>query len=219
MTSMSPGVPRRHHRLRLRFTVSLAAGLVVGLPVSVATASILGLLVGWETAAVVYMIWAWTVMLPLDARATSDLAGREDPGRTAMDVILLAASVTSLAPVAIVIAAGTPHGAVDAKTAAAVAVTSIVLSWALVHTVFTARYARLYYANPVGGISFNADDPPCYGDFAYLAFTIGMTYQVSDTNLQNRTIRRTALRHGLLSYLFGAVIIAATINLLSGLAK
>ncbi|MDQ1394509.1 MAG: hypothetical protein QOF30_3486, partial [Acidimicrobiaceae bacterium] len=55
--------------------------------------------------------------------------------------------------------------------------------------------------------------------FAYLAFTIGMTYQVSDTNLTSQEIRRTALRHGLLSYLFGTVIIAATINLAAGLVK
>ncbi len=211
--------PRRHHRLRLRFTVSLAVGVAVGLTVSVATANILGLLVGWDAAALVYMVWAWVVMLPLDASVTSELAVREDPGRATMDVILLAASVASTAPVALVIAAGASHGGVNPKTAAVLGVTSIVLSWALVHTVFTARYARLYYASPVGGISFNEDAPPCYSDFAYLAFTIGMTYQVSDTNLTSQAVRRTALRHGLLSYFFGAVIIAATINLLAGLAK
>jgi uncharacterized membrane protein len=136
-----------------------------------------------------------------------------------MDVILLAASVTSLALVFWVVAAGAPEGAVSRNVAAILGVSTVMLSWALVHTVFTARYARLYYSSPVGGVDFNENDLPCYTDFAYLALTIGMTYQVSDTNLRDRAIRRTALRHGLLSYLFGAVIIASTINLLAALAR
>ena len=70
-----------------------------------------------------------------------------------------------------------------------------------------------------GGIDFNEDDPPAYADFAYLAFTLGMTFQVSDTDLQTKPIRATALRHGLLSYLFGAIILATTINLVAGLVK
>jgi uncharacterized membrane protein len=67
-------------------------------------------------------------------------------------------------------------------------------------------------------VDFNQDDPPRYADFAYLAFTIGMTFQVSDTDLKTTEIRATALRHALLSYLFGSVILAATINLIAGLA-
>ena len=70
-----------------------------------------------------------------------------------------------------------------------------------------------------GGISFNEDARPSYSDFAYLAFTIGMTFQVSDTDLQNNDIRRLALRHMLLSYLMGAVIVAVTINLVAGMTK
>jgi uncharacterized membrane protein len=96
-------------------------------------------------------------------------------------------------------------------------VVSVALSWALVHGVFTLRYARSYYGPPVGGIDFNEDDPPSYLDFAYLALTIGMTFQVSDTNLTNKAIRRIALGHALLSYVFGAVIVALVINVVSSL--
>jgi uncharacterized membrane protein len=144
---------------------------------------------------------------------------RQDPGRAAMDAILLTASVANLASVASVIAVAGPKSVVDPLLAAAIAATSVVLSWGMVHTVFTARYARLYYTGTDGGIDFNSDDPPGYADFAYVAFTIGMTFQVSDTDLQTKAIRRTALRHALLSYLFGAVVIAVTINLLAGLAN
>jgi len=102
---------------------------------------------------------------------------------------------------------------------AGLSILAVALAWAAVHTVFTTRYARLYYCGSDGGIDFNQDDPPQYSDFAYLAFTIGMTFQVSDTDLKTKLIRATALRHMLLSYLFGAVIIATTINLVAGLSK
>jgi uncharacterized membrane protein len=98
-------------------------------------------------------------------------------------------------------------------------VASVVLAWSVVHTVFSLRYAKLYYQGEGGGVDFNEEESPCYTDFAYLALTIGMTFQVSDTNLKTKEIRRTALRHALLSYVFGALIIATTINLIAGLTK
>ncbi|MFP3686375.1 DUF1345 domain-containing protein, partial [Bacillus sp. SIMBA_026] len=80
-------------------------------------------------------------------------------------------------------------------------------------------YSRTAHAGgEVGGISFNQERPPQYTDFAYLATSLGMTYQVSDTNLGNHAIRLEALKHSLLSYLFGTVILAVTINLVIGLA-
>jgi uncharacterized membrane protein len=87
------------------------------------------------------------------------------------------------------------------------------VSWVAIHTVFTLRYAQLYYSGAPGGIDFNQPEPPAYVDFAYLAFTIGMAFQVSDTGLQTRKIRATVLRQALLSYVFGVVIVAMTINL------
>ena len=71
----------------------------------------------------------------------------------------------------------------------------------------------------VGGIDFGQSGRPCYSDFAYLAFTIGMTFQVSDTQLETRELRRTVLRHAVLSYLFGSLILASTINLLVSMAS
>jgi uncharacterized membrane protein len=112
--------------------------------------------------------------------------------------------------------AGGAHGATKAYLLA-IGLISVVLSWLCVHTVFTLNYARLYYQDEPGGIDFNEPDRPDYRDFAYLAFTIGMTFQVSDTNLTTKPIRRTALRHALVSYLFGAVIIALVINIVASL--
>ena len=98
------------------------------------------------------------------------------------------------------------------------AAATVVLSWLAVQTVFTLRYAHLYYSEgEVGGIDFHDEEAPDYGDFAYLAFTVGMTYQVSDTNVGSKRIRTIVRRHALLSYMFGVAVIATTINVAAGL--
>jgi uncharacterized membrane protein len=98
-------------------------------------------------------------------------------------------------------------------------IATIAISGLIVHTTFTLRYARLYYTDPVGGINYKqgAQYAPDYRDFAYTAFTIGMTYQVSDTDITNRKLRHVVLRHALVSFVFGAVIIGATVNIVAGL--
>jgi uncharacterized membrane protein len=98
----------------------------------------------------------------------------------------------------------------------ALAAGSVVASWPAIHALFALRYARLYYAEG-GGIDFRDDRLADYGDFAYVAFTLGMTYEVSDTDSKSKGIRMTALRHALLSYLFGTVVVAMTINVVAGL--
>jgi uncharacterized membrane protein len=83
------------------------------------------------------------------------------------------------------------------------------------------RYAHLHFESPARGVEFLSAEsaPPTYADFAYLSFTIGMTYQVSDTALRDGRMRRSVLTHSMLSYLFGVVIVAGTINLISGLVS
>jgi uncharacterized membrane protein len=95
-----------------------------------------------------------------------------------------------------------------------------VLSWTVVNTVFMLRYAHLYYDARREAVDFagaEGRDRPDYRDFAYLAFTIGMCYQVSDTELRDRIIRRTVLMHALMSYVFGVVIVASGVNIVAGL--
>ena len=143
----------------------------------------------------------------------------EDPSRATTGAVIVVAAVASLAAVGFILVQATSTKGSSQDLLAGVGVLSVALSWFTVHTVFTLRYARLYYVGPDGGVNFNQDAPPRYLDFAYLAFTIGMTFQVSDTDLQTGSIRATALRRALLSYLFGAVILATTINLISGLGS
>ena len=102
---------------------------------------------------------------------------------------------------------------------AAMAVLSVARSWILVHTLFTLHYASLYYSGTAGGVDFNQAEPPRDGDFAYQEFTIGMTFQVSDTSPQAQAFRMTAQRYSLLVSLFGSFILATLINLVAGLVR
>jgi len=174
--------------------------------------------IGWGIACIVYISWVWGSMASGDDKVTADIARREDPTSRISELLTIIGSVLSLGAVIILIfAAKDAHGITKVLVPIG-ALLSVALSWFLVHTLFTLRYARLYFAGKRGGINFNQTDAPRFIDFAYLAFTIGMTYQVSDTNLEQFAIRSLALRQGLLSYLFGAIILAATINLVAGLA-
>ena len=176
------------------------------------------ILIGWSTAATIYSARVWLVSRSMDARTTELHATSDDDSRVVADITLLAACVASLVAVGLALVKAAQTGGAAQALFTGIAVLSVVMAWVLVHTVFTLRYGHLYYEHR-SGIEFHDDSDPTYRDFAYVAFTIGMTYQVSDTELKSRAIRATALRQALLSYLFGAVIIAMTINVVAGLVK
>ncbi len=175
-------------------------------------------LVGWDLAVLVFSGWVWAATARMDAPTTQAHATADDPGRASSDLIVLAAAVASLAAVGVVLVQASSATGLAQGLLAGLGVVSVALSWFAVHTLFMLRYARLYYLDSAGGIDFNQDEKPVYSDFAYLAFTVGMTYQVSDTDLKTHAIRATALRHSLLSYLFGAVILATAINFVVSIA-
>lgn len=172
---------------------------------------------GWDVAALLFVSWMWHSLWSLDAADTAEQARRENPQRIAADGLLLSASIASLIAVGLVLVRAGHSNGLSKALLVGLSIATIVLAWSVVHTVYSLRYAKLYYTGKDGGVDFNAEGAPCYIDFAYLALTIGMTFQVSDTNLKTTNIRRTALRHALLSYTFGTLIIAATINLIAGL--
>ena len=202
-----------------KLSIALAAGVLASLLLPSLGLARLMPVVAWDAAVLVYLAWVWLTVWRLDPRATREHAVREDPGRTTADVILLVASIASLAAdIFLVLHAGKVTGG-SRVLGLMLGLGTVVLSWLLVHTVYTLKYARLYYKKTHGEIEFNESDAPQYTDFAYLAFTLGMTFQVSDTNLKTKEIRVTALRHALLSYVFGTVIIATTINTLVSLSQ
>jgi uncharacterized membrane protein len=169
-----------------------------------------------DAAAAVFVIWVWASVARVDAAATARIARAEDASRAAAEAVLLGAGVASLLAVAFTLAGAGDAGAPQRGLLTALAIASVALAWLSVHTVFLLRYARIYYTPPEGGIDFG-DEPPDYRDFAYLALTIGMTFQVSDTDLTAKRVRRVALHHALISYLFGTVIVAITVSSVAGL--
>jgi uncharacterized membrane protein len=199
---------------------ALVPAVVVGVVVGLTLRPSLGPLAGYDAAMLFYVVRVWLTIWPKDAKGTAAIATREDPGRPTADLILLLAAVASLGAVAVaIVQSHSSHGSIRGVEIG-LGAGSVVVSWLTVHTIYTLKYARLYYrgGDGEGGIEFENHVRPPYSDFAYLALTIGMTFQVSDTDLQSVEFRRLALRHALLSYLFGAVILAATINLVAGLA-
>jgi uncharacterized membrane protein len=204
---------------RTLVSVAVAAGLVCGTGVAATGHAEFGTLVGWDVATLVYLVRAWVVVWPMDAEETARHAVRNDPTRRVAEVLLIVAALASLVSVGFVLARAAHATGASELLRVGLGVVSVVLSWTVVHTIFTLRYARLYYYGADGGIDFNQSEPPDYGDFAYVAFSIGMTFQVSDTSLSGGEMRRTALKHALLSYLFGTGVLATTINLVASISS
>lgn len=169
-----------------------------------------------DIAALVFVVWVWVSVATADAVATARMALAEDASRAAAEGVLLGAGGASLLAVAFTLVQAGRADAPARGLLSALAIGSVALAWISIHTVFVLRYARLYYSPPQGGIDFGGESPD-YLDFAYLALTIGMCFQVSDTDLTGKRVRRTALHHALLSYVFGTVIVAVTVNLVASL--
>jgi uncharacterized membrane protein len=174
-------------------------------------------LLGWDVTAASLLVWVWWTVRGADGDQTARIAKAEArSGRSIPDLVLVSASVASLGGVGFALVKASSTAGAARALIIAVAVLTVALSWVSVHTVYTLRYADLYYLAD-GGIDFHDDRAPDYGDFAYVAFTIGMTYQVSDFDLVSRPIKKTALRHGLLSFVFGIAVISVTINVVADL--
>ncbi len=201
---------------RNRLLICLALGIIAFVVAYLFVEWQVAVLVGWDVTSAAFIALVYLGIHGKDAAATKRAAVSEDDSRAASEAILVGANIASLVSIAFaLVAAGATHGA--AKTAiTTLVVVSVVLSWAAVHVVFMLRYARLYYAHN-GGIDWHSDAPPDFKDFLYVALTIGMTFQVSDTDLNSKSIRMTAIRHALLSYLFGVVVISSMINVVATL--
>ena len=203
-----------------RALISLGAGLATGLAVALLATPRLLPLVSWTVTIGVVLTWVWWISWPQDAAGTKQLAEQETSTRST-DVWLLVAAVASLAVVVVALVQSSSQKSATSVATVLLSVLSVALSWALVNTVYAFKYARMYYFDEPdkGGIDFKQDDPPTYSDFAYLAFTVGMSFAVSETEPTATRIRRVALGHALLSYIFGTGILAVAINLVTNLGQ
>jgi uncharacterized membrane protein len=206
-----------------RAVVVMCLGVVVAVALAPTGSAEVAVVGGWDVAALAFLLAVWRIVLRADGDHPKHLARREDETRTSARALLVAASLASLVGVGAALSLGGDRTGATRIALIAFAVVTLVLSWTVVNTLYTLRYADLHFSS-AAGIDFG-DPPseslpsPSYRDFAYLAFTIGMTYQVSDTSLRDPRLRRSVLAHALLSYLFGVVIVSGAVSLITGLIR
>ncbi|MFD0548398.1 DUF1345 domain-containing protein [Streptomyces rectiviolaceus] len=187
---------------------------MAGVAVGALTNAPLGILAGIAAAETLFVVAGWIVLWPMDAATTHRNVRREEFRPVTEELVVVGAALCGLIGIVVLLLLGDSG---MGHAAAATALGGVFMAWAALHLMYATRYAYLYYLAPTGGIDFNSDDPPAYSDFLYFSFNLGMTYQVSDTGVSSSTIRAVVLRHCLLSYVFGASILATTINLVAGI--
>lgn len=149
-----------------------------------------------------------------DSKMTATVAKRDDMNHSLSDAIVLLASLASIGAVVYLLVSKD-----SSMLHIGLGLASIIISWATVHMLYAVRYAAMYYSDPEGGVDFNSKEQPRFSDFLYLAYTVGMTYQIADTDISTSKFRAVVLGHAALSFIFGTAIIATTINFLVNLSK
>jgi uncharacterized membrane protein len=209
-----------------RIIFSMALTLIVFFLIRHAYRPSMVFMVSWICFAASSLILTWITIFTSHPAEVRTIAKIQDPSRTLIFLFVIFSAFISLFAI-IVLLNDLPK---DSKRGVNVhlllSIASVVLSWLLIHTLFTLRYAHMYYTcrymekgiekERVGGLDFPSEDEPDYLDFAYFSFVIGMTFQVSDVEISSRNIRRVALLHGLLSFVYNTVIVAFSINIISG---
>ncbi|MFC6707310.1 DUF1345 domain-containing protein [Flexivirga alba] len=205
MGPLTPAVPR--------LVATAVVGVVVGAAVALSNIPF-GVLCGIAAMATTFVVSGALALWPMDATATRQHARRESLPPLVEELAIVATASGALIGIVVLLTLGHSH---SGHAAAALGLLGAFMTWAMLHLMYTARYALLYYTEPVGGIDFNDEEAPSYRDFFYFSYNLGMTYQVSDTGISGSAFRAVVLRHCLLSYVFGTVILAATINLVAGI--
>ncbi len=210
---------RSHPRLYL----AGATGVLLYLLLSGWSGPTARFLIAFDGGALAFLVAVWIMM----ATATQDDMRRraqlEDEGRYTVLCLGSMAAVAVLLAIAVEL-----HGSKNASSPGphiAVAAATILLSWFFMNTIFALHYAHGYFGDadptveyqPAGGLHFPGEGLPDYWDFMYFAFCIGMTFQVSDVEIEDREIRRVALAHSVLAFFFNVVVLALTINIVAGL--
>ncbi|TYL88369.1 DUF1345 domain-containing protein [Bradyrhizobium rifense] len=202
--------PMRLIYARPRTFISFGIGILVCLLLPSSLRLTTRLVLGWDALIAVYLVLVYSMMLCNDHQHIRRSAAMQDDGRF---VILLVTAIGAFASIAAIVAElGAHRGAAELT----IAITTIALSWAAVHTTFALHYAHDYYRHPPGGLQFpsgDKEDHADYWDFVYFSFVIGMTAQVSDVGITDKTIRRTATAHGIVSFIYNTALLALTVNI------
>jgi uncharacterized membrane protein len=182
------------------------------------------LIAAWDAYAIADLALAWGIIVSVHPEEVRKMVRLQDSSRTMISSIVILAACSSLLAVGLVLRPARGTATEQAFPHLILSIVAVVSSWALVHTVFTLRYAHIYYGEAEephregheGGLEFPGGRRPDVLDFAYFSFVVGMTCQVSDVPVTSRRMRRLTLLHGLLSFGFNTVILALTISAVAG---
>ncbi|GAC1302598.1 MAG: DUF1345 domain-containing protein [Mucilaginibacter sp.] len=210
-----------HYRLMISLAVSIIVFFFVQSRFSWPAVT----LFTWIGFALMVIILDWAVIITSHPREVRKIAKIQDSSRTFIFLFVIAASLISMVAIVFLLKSTKGHSAAGVNRHILLAIGAVFISWWLVHTIFTMRYAHMYYdtdtddgqKKEVGGLIFPDENEPDYLDFVYFSFVVGMTFQVSDVEISSRQIRRLAWLHGLLSFGFNTAIVALSINVISGL--
>ena len=208
-----------------RILLSILLGSVTLFFIPSGTSPLIEVMSVWIAFALMYLVTGWTVLFTRPIHEIRQTAKKDDGSKAYVFFMVLLSSFASIIIVLLIMiskaADDSEHGMFIF-----VSVAGILLSWFMVHTLYTFHYAHMYYddapddnSKDAEGLDFPQDDDPDYIDFMYFSFVIGCTFQVSDVEINSRDIRRAVLWHGLISFGLNTFVVALTINLVAGLMK
>lgn len=211
----------------VKFFISLAAAVICFLLMRQQSVPF-QFMSAWVCFSLVDLILTWIVMFTAHPQEITIIAKKQDFSRLLIFFIILVASIVSLVAIVLLLRALPAPGQRGYYNHIILSISSVTCSWILIHTLFTIRYAHLFYTSKKddaiekeyrGGLDFPNEKRPDYLDFAYFSFVIGMTFQVSDVTVSSGIIRRLVLVHGLISFLFNTTIVALIINIIASVIQ
>ena len=217
-----PLMPVRLARLHARLLISIAIGLFVTLGLSLTDWSMATrLLIGWDTGVVLYLLLVYQLMVTCGIDDIRRRAAEDDEGALALLVLTGISGLAIMGAIVAELGIAKISGQPRSGYGVAIAMITIFVSWAFVHTIFALHYAHEYYGargdKAIGGLTFPGRQPPDYWDFLYFSLVIAMTSQVSDVVITSKVLRRIVTIHGVLSFFFNVAVFALTVNIVSSL--
>jgi uncharacterized membrane protein len=220
MTSPNAAKPRQWPRfvriIRARPRLFLSACLVAAaMLLAPGGGQVAGrMIIGWDIGVAFYLVLAFAVFAKADPAMIRRYAAQQDEGGVAILILTATAALASLGAIVFVLVVAGKSGRDPLHLA--LALVTIALSWAFTHVMFALHYAHEFYAknkHKGGGLKFPGEGEPDYWDFLYFSLVIGMTSQVSDVAITAKSIRRTALAHGVVAFVFNATLLALAVNI------
>lgn len=203
------------HKLLICLAVGVAASFLTKID---HPGSLIMIMIGWDAFGISFLALEWATFSITKSQEIRSQASRQDPKRMIVfSMVLIAALFSVFAIFLMILTKQQGHTGINWRIP--VAISGLVLSWFLIHTLYALRYAHIFYGNDVdnptnhaGGLEFPGSKMPDYFDFAYFSFTLGMTFQVSDVQITSKHLRKQAMFHGMISFAYVTVMIALVIN-------